>query len=192
MSKSTRRDLLISIAASAATVGVTAAQAQHIHEAVAAQSNAAGGPFKPKGLTAHEYDTLKTLCDLIIPGSVAAGAPQYIDLLCANNKDLQTIYTGGIAWLDNQMKHRDQPSFIGSKSEQQTAMLDVIAYRRNSTPELAPGILFFDWVRKMAADGYYTSAAGMKELGFMGNKGMMKFQVPVEAIDYAVKRSGLS
>jgi gluconate 2-dehydrogenase gamma chain len=183
---------LINIAASAATVGLTAAEAQHVHEAAALQTNSAGGPYKPKGLNQHEYDTLKTLCDLIIPRSVGGGAPQFIDLLCANNQELQTIYTGGIAWLDSQMNRRNSSNFVESKPEQQTAMLDLIAFRRNSTPDLAPGILFFDWVRKMSADAYYTSAAGMKELGFMGNKGMAKFQVPVEAIDYAVKRSGLS
>ncbi len=70
-------------------------------------------------------------------------------------------------------------------------MLDLIAYRKNETPELAAGIRFFVWARRMAVDAYYTSAAGIKELGYMGNKGMKEFKVPQEAIDYAVKRSGL-
>ena len=42
----------------------------------------------------------------------------------------------------------------------------------------------------MIMDAYYTSAAGIKELGYLGNKGMRQFRVPQEAIDYAVKRSG--
>jgi len=42
----------------------------------------------------------------------------------------------------------------------------------------------------MAVDGYYTSAAGIKEIGYMGNKASKEFHVPQEAIDYAVKRSG--
>jgi hypothetical protein len=44
----------------------------------------------------------------------------------------------------------------------------------------------------MAVDAYYTSAAGIKELGYLGNRGMSEFKVPQEAIDYAMKRSGLA
>ena len=39
--------------------------------------------------------------------------------------------------------------------------------------------------RTAASDG----AAGMKEVGFMGNRAIKEFKVPQEAIDYAVKRS---
>ena len=35
----------------------------------------------------------------------------------------------------------------------------------------------------------YTSPAGIKEVGFMGNKGQATFQVPKDAIDYAMTRS---
>ena len=41
----------------------------------------------------------------------------------------------------------------------------------------------------MTVDAYYTSAAGIKEVGFMGNKWLTEFKVPQGAIDYAVKRS---
>ena len=68
-------------------------------------------------------------------------------------------------------------------------MLDKIAYRKNRTPELAQGVRYFDWARRMTVDAYYTSAAGIREVGFKGNKGMAKFTVPQEAIDYAMKRS---
>jgi gluconate 2-dehydrogenase gamma chain len=70
-------------------------------------------------------------------------------------------------------------------------MLDLIAYRKNDTPELGPGIAFFTWVRNMTVDAFYTSKAGMDDLGYMGNSAMSEFHVPAEAIDYALKRSGL-
>jgi hypothetical protein len=41
----------------------------------------------------------------------------------------------------------------------------------------------------MTVDAYYTSAAGIKEVGFMGNRAIKEFKVPQEAIDYAIKRS---
>jgi hypothetical protein len=140
---------------------------------------------------------MQRLADMIIPadehskGALDAGAVEFIDLLCSQNPELATIYTGGIAWLDGAMKRQYNSDFVTAKPDQQTAMLDLIAYRKNQTPELGPGIVFFDWARKMVVDAYYTSAIGVKDVGYMGNKGMSEFTVPVSALNWAVKRSGL-
>ena len=197
-----RRDLLrhigVSLAIGSAGEAVLSAQdAQHVHQMVA-QETAQKGHYTPKGLNAHEYATLQRLSDLIIPadehsqGALAAGAADFIDFLCSGSDEMQRIYTGGIAWLDEAMAHRhDGKNFLQATPAQQTALLDRIAYResRNDDPSLGPGIDFFTWARKMVADAYYTSPIGTKELGYMGNTGMAHFSVPQEAIDYAVKRS---
>ena len=44
----------------------------------------------------------------------------------------------------------------------------------------------------MTVDAYYTSAAGIQDLGYLGNKGKPEFKVPQEVLDYALKRSGLA
>jgi hypothetical protein len=41
----------------------------------------------------------------------------------------------------------------------------------------------------MVVDAYYTSPEGIKAIGYLGNTAVAKFEVPQEAIDYAVKRS---
>lgn len=193
MSEITRRTLLENIALAAVTGGLTLEAAQHVH-GVAAQEKT-GGVYKPKGLNAHEYKTLEKLADFIIPtdqhspGAVAAGAPEFIDLLASQNPQMLAIYTGGIAWLDHSMQRHHSTDFLGAKTEQQTAMLDLIAYRKNESPELGPGIKFFEWARRMVVDAYYTSPIGIKDVGYMGNTAVSKFEVPQEAIDYALKRS---
>jgi gluconate 2-dehydrogenase gamma chain len=115
-------------------------------------------------------------------------------LLSSNNAELKAIYTGGLQWLDREMERRFQKTFVAATEAQRTELLDLIAFRKNAEaqPGLAPGIRFFDWVRRMAVDAYYTSAAGIKELGYLGNRGMSAFKVPQEALDYAMKRSGLA
>ena len=40
-------------------------------------------------------------------------------------------------------------------------------------------------------DAYYTSAAGIKELGYLGNTSVVNFKVPQEAIESTLKKSGL-
>jgi gluconate 2-dehydrogenase gamma chain len=194
MSELSRRDLLQSIALSVTLGGLSPAAAQHVHN-VAADEKASTGVYKAKALNPHEYQTLERLADLIIPpdekspGAVASGACEFIDLLASQNPRLQAIYTGGIAWVDQAMKRRYSADFVSAKPNQQTALLDLIAYRKNESAELGPGIEFFEWARRMVVDAYYTSPVGIKAIGYMGNTAVAKFEVPQEAIDYAVKRS---
>jgi hypothetical protein len=73
----------------------------------------------------------------------------------------------------------------------QAELLDLIAYRRNQTPELAPGIEFFAWVRRMTVDAFYTSEIGIKDIDYRGNSPMASFPAPTEAIAYVLKRSSV-
>ena len=185
-----RRDLLraAGLAAAGGSLGVEAAQ--HVHQAAAEEKKAAGA-YKPKFFHPHEFRTLEALTETTIPGARKAGAPEFIDLLCSGNDELGAIFTGGLLWMDQHMERKHRTSWVGAAPEQQRALLDSIAYKKNETEELAPGVLFFDWVRKMSADAYYTSPEGVKELGYLGNKGAPEFKVPEEAYEYALKRSGL-
>ncbi len=196
-----RRELLrrIGAALSLAAAGeavLPAQDAQHVHQAVAEDRAAQHGAYQPKALTAHEYATLQRLADLIIPaddrspGALQAGAADFIDFLCSVSDEMKDIYTGGIGWLDNEMQRQYAgKDFLAAQPAQQTAMLDRIAWRKNQSPELNPGIQFFTWARRMVVDAYYTSPVGMKELGYMGNQALSHFSVPQEAIDYAIKHS---
>ena len=196
MSNLSRRELMARLAAGAALVGT--AEAQHAHDAVAQEKSAQNGAYRPKALTAHEYATLQKLSDYIIPadehspGALAAGAADFIDFLCNASDEMRDIFTGGLLWLDDAMgRQHEGQSFLEVAPAAQTAMLDRIAYRRNASPELNPGIQFFAFCRRMVADAYYTTPIGYKDVGYMGNTAMSSFTVPQEAVDYALKRSGL-
>src|SRR5579864_2028300 len=184
-----RRTILAGIAAAAFSGSIPLAEAQHVHDAAADDAASTGGVYSPKALTQHEFDTLRQLSEIIVPGAAKGGAADFVDILAAQNNELLAIYTGGLAWLDDEMQRRNRATFLAATAAQRTALLDLIAYRKNETAELAPGIRFFVWARRLAVDGYYTSAAGIKEIGYMGNKAQKEFHVPQEAIDYAVKRS---
>jgi len=179
-----RRDMLRGATALGA-LGAPAAEHQHPAVKPAAMP-------KPAVLTPHEYQTVARLAEIAIPGAQAGGAPEYIDLMCSGSKRMAAFYTGGLAWVDAQMRARCGKDFVAAAPREQTALLDLIAYRKNLTPELSPGIRFFETLRRMAADAYYTSKAGIDELGFRGNGVRSSFDVPAEAIDYALKRSPFS
>jgi hypothetical protein len=87
------------------------------------------------------------------------------------------------------VKRRHNTRYIEATPEQQKALLDLLAFRKNHTPALAHGVSFFNWCRRLTADAYYTSKAGIAELGYKGNGAMTEFKIPQEAYDYALKRS---
>ena len=137
-------------------------------------------------------ELLRRIAAAALAGPLSAQAAQHVHEAVKQAAAAGSGYTGGMAWLDHAMEGAANATFLTAKPAEQTALLDKIAYRRNHAPEVAAGIHFFDWVRRMTVDAYYTSAAGIQGLGYLGNKGMTEFRVPQEAIDYALKRSGLA
>src|SRR5262245_7563252 len=219
-----RRDALRSIAMAVTAVAggqIKLEAAQHVHNQ-AREEKKRSGSYKTKLFTDHEFKTVGTLAELIVPadsvsGSARdAGAAEFIDLLASQNDDLAAIFTGGLSWLDAEMRHRYTAPFVEAKPEQQTAMLDLLvkaqqterertargqtyeasehykdfqSYGIHANSDLGPGIVFFDWARKLTVDAFYTSEIGIKDVDFRGNGSVSKYEVPKEVIEYALKHS---
>jgi gluconate 2-dehydrogenase gamma chain len=195
MSEISRRDVLRRLGlALMATGALDRIAAQEVHHMTAESQAAAAGPYTPKSFTPTEFRTLERLTDLIIPvengapGALAAGCAAWIDLISSENDQLKKIYKDGFAWIDAAMKTRGATSFVEAAPDQQIALLDQIAYRRNQSPELTSGIEFFTWVRRMTVDAFYTSAIGIKDIDYRGNSPMGSYPEPTEAIAYVLKR----
>jgi hypothetical protein len=196
MSEVSRRDVLRRLAFALTAAGtLDRVSAQEVHH-LAAQAQGSNGSYAPRALTAHEFRTLERLTDLIIPvengapGALAAGCAPWIDTISSENDELTRIYKEGIAWLNRTMTAGGAADFVSAPLEAQTALLDRIAYRRNETPELAPGIEFFSWARRMTVDAFYTSEIGIRDIDYRGNSPMASYPSPAEAIAYALARSG--
>ena len=201
MSDISRRDAvrrLAMVLASTGAIDAVGAQAIHAFVRMTAEAQASsGGSYTPKTFTPAQFRLLERLTDLIIPvengkpGAVAAGCAAWIDMISSENDRLKSIYNTGFAWLDRTMKERGAADFVSATAAQQTALLDEIAYRRNESPGLAPGIEFFGWVRRMTVDAFYTSEIGFKDIDYRGNDHLGSYPSPVASIEYAVKRAGL-
>ena len=168
--------------------------AEQVHQMAAQSAVASGGAYTPTALSPHAYRTVERLTDLIVPvengrpGALEAGVPAWIDMLAGANDELKAIYVAGVAWLDQTMKRRGGMDFVTASPADQTALVDLIAYRRNDTLDLNAGIQFFTWVRRMTVDGFYTSRVGMRDV-YLGNSPSVTFTVPAESLEYALKRS---
>ncbi|MFN4315938.1 MAG: gluconate 2-dehydrogenase subunit 3 family protein [Chitinophagaceae bacterium] len=125
--------------------------------------------------TPHEMATITVLGDIIIPkddfgGSASeAGVPAFIEFIVKDMPQHQTPLRGGLRWLDLQCLNRYEKTFKDCSSAQQIEMVDRIAFPEKAAPEMAQGVAFFNLMRNLTATGYYTSAIGIKDLGYVGN-----------------------
>jgi gluconate 2-dehydrogenase gamma chain len=181
-----RRDILRFLTATAAggsvlrLVPLEAAEYAHrlVHD-----EKASSETYTPKFFSAHTYKTLQNLCNTIIPadaeskGAVEAGAPEFIDLLTSENSEYQLLLGGGLMWLDDTCVDRYQAAYLECTPEQQKEILDQIAYHKNARqdPSLDPGVQFFSFLRKLTADGFFTSEIGIAYLGYIGNTYVQEF-----------------
>lgn len=181
-----RRDILKSLTATAVAGSVLRVvpleAAEYVHRMVNAE-RAAGETYAPKFFSPHAYKTLQSLCNSIIPpdeeakGAVEAGAPEFIDLLTSENSDYQVSLGGGLMWLDNTCIDRYGKPYLDCAHEQQKEILDQIAYRKNAEHDasLGQGVEFFSFLRKLTADGFFTSEIGINYLGYIGNTYVQDF-----------------
>src|SRR5579871_1103348 len=90
--------------------------AHHMIEAERADSQSA--KYAAKFFDAHQYKTLQSLCETILPadadsgGAVEAGAPEFIDLLTSENAVYQTRLGGGLRWLDANCTSRYGKAYV--------------------------------------------------------------------------------
>jgi gluconate 2-dehydrogenase gamma chain len=187
MNQVSRRDVLKSLSMGVLTGSVLrvipAQAAEYAHALIQADKVASGGKYKPKYFSDHQYRTLQKLCQTIIPpdnksgGAIEAGAPEFIDLLTSENRNYQLTLGGGMLWLDSACADRYGQVFIECTPEQQTSMLDRIAFRTNAAADhsLSQGVEFFSFLRNLTVDGYFTSEIGIKDLGYIGNTYLKEF-----------------
>ena len=163
---------------------------ESVHDAVAlAREARARGAYDPKNFTAHEWETVRVLVDLILPkdersGSATdAGVPEYMDFMLTDRPDGQTPMRGGLAWLDNECSERFGKTFVAATPAEQTAVLDDIAWPKKAKPEMSQGVAFFNMFRDMTASGFWTSKMGITDLNYQGNTFVAEWKgCPPEAL----------
>lgn len=174
---------------------------------------AAGGPrgtpsdpdlLRPKitwtnKLSAAELVTLTALCDMIIPADAkspsasAVGVPAYINHWVSapydgNQRELIRV-RGGLAWLNTESRKRFGKTFARATNAERTQICDEICFLPKAKEEHKAAARFFDRVRDLTAEGFYTTDAGMRDIGYVGNVAMPTFDGPPPAV---LKHLGLA
>jgi hypothetical protein len=130
-------------------------------------------------MTEAQLRTSSALCDLIVPeddrspAASAVGVPDFIDEWVsapyAEQKSDREIVFSGLEWLERESKARFGSSFASATDGQKAELLDSIADPEQPAPGLDDQLEFFQRFRFLTVGAFYTTEAGMKDIGYIGN-----------------------
>jgi hypothetical protein len=186
MTDVTRRDVLkVLAAAPLAEFAVTALDvdkaATFARDALAELSQR-GQRYTPKFFTPDEWRVVRVLVDLVIPrdarsGSATdAGVPEFMDFMLGERESMRQWMREGLAWMNSESERRNGKAFADGTTPQQTAILDEIAWPKRASPDVQPGVRFFNNFRNLTASGFWSSRMGVHDLGYKGNTARASWQ----------------
>jgi gluconate 2-dehydrogenase gamma chain len=130
----------------------------------------------------HDFETISRITELIIPasdtpGAIEAGVPEYIDIVIARDTDQQLLAADGLHWLDSEARRvAGDKKFLDLHEEQQLSILEPLCEAADANGSMARNVQFFALIKRLTADGYYTSKIGLiDELGYKGNIARVSF-----------------
>ena len=172
-----RRDLIRSAILGAGAASVAGAQ-QHHHThlttiAPAQAAATAAGPWTPTILDEHQNATVIQLSELIIPTTDTPGAKdakvnEWVDLYLQDlAEDKGHSFIMGLGWLDGYANKKYGAPFVALTEAQQVAILKELDGGAPAD-DLLPGKAFFNEIKRLTVQGYYTSRIGIAELNKEG------------------------
>lgn len=195
-----RRDVLATLAAGVAGAVAApglAAQESHTHPSATQGSPPQPGAADqtvPRVLDEHRRKMLDDLAEQLVPGSHAAGVPDLLDRVVAvEPAAAQRRFLNALGSFDREARDRHARGWLEIAGDQQLEILRAASTLASSRPQ-APGWKrgdpvdrpsaatppanlrdHFDHLRDWAQRAYYTTPAGMKELGFTGRMAFPSF-----------------
>ena len=153
----------------------------------AADARATAPAVQPEFLDAHQLETLASLSERIVPGSTLAKVAPFLDqLLAVDTPENQRAFLSALGWIDGEAVDRYGHPWTKLMEAQQTELLTRISITEPARPphfwvrgeavvvpppppDLRPSARDrFDEIKGWIVGAYYSSEAGMRELGWTG------------------------
>ena len=165
-----RRVVLQSLVAGAGAVvfasRVSAAHGHHAATAPEAAAAAIGTDSTLLFLDRHAFDTLALLSEQIVPGARAVQVPEFLDrLLAVESTETQKRFMQALGAFEHEAREAHGVSWKALTESQATALLTKIS----TLPDSDPTRKAFDGIKSAVSETYFSSEAGMKELGWNGS-----------------------
>jgi hypothetical protein len=150
-------------------------------------------PYKPGDFwaltfTEAQRKDVAALCDVIIPAdsqsasASALGVTDFIDEWVsapyAGNVADKKVVMGGLEWLSTESQRRYGAAFADATDAQRLEICEEMSLKAPENSQLEQPARFFRKFRNLTATGFYTTPVGMKDLGYVGNLPLAKFDGP--------------
>jgi hypothetical protein len=150
------------------------------------------GELWPLSFTATQRLIAASLADLIIPAdehspsASTVGVVDFIDEWVSapypQNRRDRPMVLDGLEWLEAQSTRRFGKGFALLAVAEQTRICDDICALARADPALQAAARSFARFRDLTAGAFYSSAAGRKDLGYLGNVPLTRFDGPPPAL----------
>ena len=146
------------------------------------------GDLWPLTLTKEQHQTVVALCDVILPADEKSPSaselkvPDFIDEWISapyapQQADRQIILEG-MAWLDQESVRRFSKRFTELSESQKTQICDDICSTQKASPSFKSAAQFSSKFRDLAMGAFYSTPQGMKDIQYLGNVPLTRFDGP--------------
>jgi gluconate 2-dehydrogenase subunit 3-like protein len=146
------------------------------------------GDVWPLTLSAAQRRTAAAVCNVVLPddghspSAESAGLVDFLDewVSAPYPRQLEDgpLVLEGLAWMDAEALLRFEKYFAELSESQQHEICDDICYEPNAKPKFARAAAFFARYRDLTVGGFYSTPAGWKDIGYIGNVALPKFEGP--------------
>jgi hypothetical protein len=150
------------------------------------------GELWPLTLTAHQRLMVRVLADAILPAdehspaASDAGVVEFIDEWISapypRQRQDREVILAGLAWLDEESTRRHGVAFADAGGVELQGICDAICSESRAQPGYRAAAQFFTLFRDLCAGGFYSSPLGRKDLNFVGNVPLERFDGPPQAL----------
>jgi hypothetical protein len=146
------------------------------------------GTIWPLSFTAAQRKTAAALCDVIIPADEKSPSAsqlkvhdfidEWISAPYPRHQEDRKEVLEGFKWLETESQKRFKRAFVSLTESQRRKICDDICFAPKAKPQFKNAARFFAKYRNLTAGGFYTTPEGMKDVQYIGNVALTKYDGP--------------
>ncbi len=150
------------------------------------------GDVWPLTFTPPQRELVAALCDTLLPADEKSPSasqlkvPEFIDEWIsapypAQQRDRKQVLRG-LDWMDRESRKRFHTGFAQLSEAQRVQICDDICDVRRARAAYRTAARFFDTFRNLALGGFYSTPEGMRDVQYVGNVPLARFDGPPPAV----------
>jgi hypothetical protein len=139
--------------------------------------------------TEEERKKLSVLVDIIMPkdaespAATEVGVVDFIEFIMKDQPSYQTPMRGGLMWLDYESDEKFTKKFTELSQAEVIQIVDEVAWPDKAKPEYSGAVKWFNMLRNLTCSGYFSTQAGWKYMGYVGNQPNVWDGIPKEVME---------